>query len=168
MKNILRFEFLVDRENNQIIVNREFMASTKLVWKAWTTAEILDKWWGPNPWRTVTKTLDFKEGGYWLYAMIGPEGETHWSRANYLKIELEKYFRAKDGFCNENGEFNPEFPQNLWETNFLERESITLVNVILTFDNLKDLEVTVSMGFEQGFTIGLNQLETVLSKLKNT
>lgn len=45
----LLFEFCVNKENNTITVKREFNAGLELIWKAWTTAELLDQWWGPKP-----------------------------------------------------------------------------------------------------------------------
>ncbi|MBX2921400.1 MAG: SRPBCC domain-containing protein [Chitinophagaceae bacterium] len=167
MNSNLLFDFTTDKENKTIQVKREFDAHPELVWQAWTTAELLDQWWGPQPWRAETKTMDFREGGYWLYAMVGPEGEKHWAKASYISIVKEKSFTAKDGFCDENGTINTSFPQNFWENQFSAKEERTLVTVTLTFDHLKDLEQTIAMGFKEGFTIGLNQLDELLKKLKS-
>ncbi len=166
MKNNLLFDFSVNRENNTIIVKREFDAGLELVWKAWTTSGLLDQWWGPEPWRAETKTMIFEEGGFWLYAMVGPEGEKHWSKMEYISIVEEKSFSGKDGFCDENGTMNPEFPQNLWESLFTATGGQVLVTVTLTFDHLADLEQTIAMGFREGFTMGLNQLDKLLLNLK--
>jgi uncharacterized protein YndB with AHSA1/START domain len=68
MKSALLFDFTVNKESKTIVVNREFAAPLSLVWDAWTKAELLDKWWAPKPYRTETKSLDFREGGMWLYA----------------------------------------------------------------------------------------------------
>ncbi len=166
MNNNLLFDFSVNKENKTIHIQREFDADLELVWKAWTTAELLDQWWGPKPWRAETKTMDFREGGFWHYAMVGPEGERHWSKASYITIKKEKSFTAKDGFCDENGIMNPAFPQNLWENNFIPKENKVQVDMILTFDTLADLETTIEMGFKEGMTMGLNQLDELLSTLK--
>lgn len=162
MKQPLSVYFSVEKENRAIRVRSEFNASLSLVWQAWTTPELLDRWWGPSPWRAETQTMDFREGGYWLYAMVGPEGERQWSRADYISIVHEKFFTAKDGFCDENGTFDPEFPQNLWETRFIETESKVMVEITLTFYTFADLEQTLAMGFREGFTTGLNQLDELL------
>lgn len=166
MNSNLLFDFSVNKENNTIHVKRMFNADLALVWQAWTTPELLDQWWGPKPWRAATKTMDFREGGFWHYAMVGPEGEKHWAKASYITIVKEKSFSGKDGFCDENGTMNPAFPQNLWENQFSTQEEQTLVNVTLTFDKLEDLEQTIAMGFKEGFTIGLNQLDELLLTLK--
>jgi len=166
MKTTLLFDFTVNKENNTINIKREFDADLKLVWQAWTTAELLDQWWGPKPWRAETKTMDFREGGFWLYAMVGPEGEKHWSKANYIAIEKEKSFTQKDGFCDENGTMNPSFPQNLVENSFNQKENKVQVDMLLTFDTLADLETTLAMGFKEGITIDFNQLDELLLTLK--
>lgn len=165
MKSALSFDFIVNKKKNTINVKREFNADLGLVWKAWTTAELLDQWWAPKPWRAETKTMDFREGGFWHYAMVGPEGERHWGKATYIVVEVEKSFSAKDGFCDENGTLNPEFPQNLWENNFTSKENKTEVDVLLTFDSLADLEKTIQMGFKEGFTKALENLDHYIEAL---
>ncbi len=166
MNNNLLFDFIVNEENNTIHIKREFDANLELVWQAWTTAELLDQWWGPKPWRAETKTMDFREGGFWLYAMVGPEGEKHWSKADYISIEEEKSFTQRDGFCDENGTMNPEFPQNLVENSFAQKENKVQVDMLLTFDTLADLETTIAMGFKEGMTIDFQQLDELLLRLK--
>ncbi|WP_431215080.1 SRPBCC family protein [Puia sp. P3] len=68
----LQFDFTVNKEKNTIDVQREFAADLDLVWDAWTKPELLDLWWAPKPYQTRTKSMDFREGGFWLYAMISP------------------------------------------------------------------------------------------------
>ncbi len=167
MKNNLLFDFTVDKENKTIHVNREFDADLTLVWKAFTTAELLEQWWAPKPWKAITKSMDFREGGHWLYAMTSPEGEKHWSMVKYISIEKEKYFKAKDGFSDEKGNFNPDLPQNLWENQYVAKNERTLVIITLSFDTIEDLETIIKMGFKEGFTMGLNQLDELLENLKN-
>ncbi len=166
MNNHLFFNFSVNKQDHTINVKREFNAQLELVWKAWTTAELLDQWWGPKPWRAETKTMDFREGGSWHYAMVSPEGEKHWAKSSYISIKKEKSFTAKDAFCDEEGIINPSFPQNLWENLFIANDAQTTVTVTLRFDKLEDLEQTIAMGFEEGFTTGLNQLDELLIKLQ--
>ncbi|OFX55140.1 MAG: ATPase [Bacteroidetes bacterium GWD2_45_23] len=162
MKNLRIFDFFVDKVNSTIHVKHDFNATLQRVWQAWTTAELLDQWWGPKPWRAETKIMDFREDGHWLYAMVGPEGERHWGRADYISIKNEESFSAKDGFCDEKGTLNSELPQNLWEVLFREMGDKVLVDITLTFDSLEDLETNIQMGFREGFTIGLNQLDELL------
>lgn len=159
MKSNLLFNFSVNKENKTINVQREFNAELELVWKAWTEPELLNLWWAPKPWKAETKSMDFKEGGYWHYAMVSPEGEKHWAKVLYLSIIDKKSFSAKDGFCDENGNMNQELPQNHWDNQFIPKENQTLVDVTLTFDSLNDLEKIIEMGFKEGFEMALSNLD---------
>jgi uncharacterized protein YndB with AHSA1/START domain len=148
-----------------IQITRDFNAPLNKVWRAFTEKELLDQWWGPQPWKAETKHMDFTEGGYWLYAMVGPNGEKHWSRADFLAIDPMKSFKGKDGFCDENGTMNPEMPLTDWTNVFTETAEGTRVTNTLQFQDVKDLQTLVDMGFEQGYSMGLNQLEALLNSL---
>lgn len=172
MKAALLFDFIVDKENSVIHIRREFDADLELVWKAWTTAELLDQWWAPAPLRNQTKHMDFREGGYWLYTMLQENGERIklngeeiWAKWRYISIADKESFTAKDGFCDENGTMNPIYAQNLWETKFANVNSRVLVTITSTFDSPEDLQQTIEMGFKEGFTMGLKQLDELLNNL---
>lgn len=166
MNSNLLFDFTIDKANNTIRIKREFNADLSSVWQAWTTAELLDQWWGPKPWRAETKTLDFREGGYWLYAMVGPEGERHYAKTNFLSIVTKKSFASRGGSSDENGNMTSMLPQNLWENNFIPQETNVLVDMLLTYDSLADLEQEIEMGFKEGMTIDFQQLDELLATLK--
>jgi len=165
MNSNLLVDFVVNKENKTIHITREFDADLQLVWRAWTTAELLDQWWGPQPWRAETKTLDFRVGGFWLYAMVSPEGKKGWSRADFVAITTEKSFTWKGGFSDENGVFNLALPQNLWENTFTPVDRKVRVDMLLTYDSLADLETEIDMGFKEGMTIDFQQLDQLLATL---
>src|ERR1041385_1909743 len=96
-------EVIKDLKERSVLVSREFNAPLETVWRAYTEAEFLNQWWGPAPWHAETKRMDFKPGGFWQYAMVGPEGQKHWGRMNYTAIDKHKKFEFEDIFCDENG-----------------------------------------------------------------
>ncbi|MCE7060832.1 SRPBCC domain-containing protein [Dyadobacter sp. CY343] len=163
MKSNVVMNFNVDKENKKIKVEREFDAPVTKVWAAWTEKELLDQWWAPKPWKARTKTMDFREGGHWLYAMVGPEGEEHWARVDYKSIAPLRSFTAADAFCDENGNISDSMPGSDWENTFKEESSKTLVFIEITFKELKDLEQTLEMGFKEGFEMGLSNLDELLA-----
>ncbi|WP_367914440.1 SRPBCC domain-containing protein [Leadbetterella sp. DM7] len=167
MNSNLKFDFVVNKENNTIVVKREFAADLALVWEAWTNPEILDQWWAPKPCIAETKTMDFREGGFWLYAMIIPENQKHWGRQDFEKIALHEYFSGTDVFCDENGFVNPELPKGRFENVFSEAGGKTLVTIISTHNSFEDIEEMIKMGFKEGFTMALENLDEVLLTLKN-
>lgn len=166
MNSNLFFDFSVNKENNTITINREFNAPVPLVWKAWTTPELLDQWWAPLPFRNRTKTLDLRVGGYWLYAMVGPENETHWARFDYERIDVERGYSGEDAFCDEAGNINTDFDRMHWDNVFSEAEGRTRVDITVTVGSWDTLEKIIQMGFKEGFTMGLDQLDALLKELQ--
>ena len=167
---IEKMTFDKDLANKKIKVTRHFEAPLELVWKAWTEAQILDEWWAPRPWKAETKTMNFKNGGYWLYAMAGPAGEKHWCRVEFSNIENRKTFSGYAVFCDENGNVNKALPGMSWKNNFISEGETTLVNVELSFAKESDLKTIIDMGFEEGFKMGLENLDQYIAlqfKLRN-
>lgn len=167
MKNNLLFQFDVDREQKTIRIKREFAADLPLVWQAWTTPEFLEQWIAPKPWRAETKTMDFREGGHWHYAMVGPQGEKHWSRYDYLEIVPQVKIMESRGFSDENGAMNPDFPTTLSTTLFFQKEGRTLVELTAVYGSLDVLEYMVTHGFKEGMDASLANLDELLEKSSN-
>lgn len=159
MNSLLKFDFTVDKENNTVNVKREFAANLELVWDAWTKPEILDQWWAPKPYKNVTKSMDFREGGMWLYYMESPQGEIHWCKNDYLKINPKKSYTGLDAFCDENGIVSKAMPRTQWTNAFSESNNTTLVSIVAKYESLADLEKIIAMGFEEGFTMALQNLD---------
>ena len=163
MTTINQTRYSKDLANKKLFVEREFDAPVAQVWRAWTESNLLDQWWAPRPWKTETKKMDFREGGNWLYAMLGPDGERHWCFMSFDKIIPQKNYTGKDGFCDEKGNFNKDFPIMHWDTKFIDQGETTLVKVEVGFDSVEDLNKIVEMGFEEGFAAAHGNLDEVLS-----
>ena len=155
--------FEKDLAAKKIHVVREFNAPVEKVWKAWTDPNLLEKWWGPKSWVAITKSMNFTVGGAWLYYMMGPEGQKHWSHVKFTAIENGTRFTADTVFSDENGTVAPGTPVGHWDTKFVALDNKTKVVVDISFDDDETIKMMVEMGFEGGFTMGLNQLEEVLA-----
>lgn len=166
MNTNLAFDFSVDRENRKITIKREFAATLPLVWDAYTKNELLDQWWAPKPWKARTKTMDFRAGGHWHYAMVGPEGEEHWALTNYKAIEAQKKFTGLEAFADAEGNINKDMPQSEWEVTFTDKGQVTLVEFHIVYSDLAQLEATLQMGFKEGMTIAMEGLDELLNPQK--
>jgi len=161
MKSNLLMNFTVDKENSTVNVKREFNAPVANVWSAWTEAEILDQWWAPAPWKSRTKSMNFKEGGQRLYAMVGPEGEEHWALADFKSITPKTNFKYLDAFCDSEGNLNNDFPHSDWDVTFSHHGNSTFVDIVIKHEKLSDLEMIIEMGFKEGFTIAMEGLDKI-------
>nr|WP_294950609.1 SRPBCC domain-containing protein [uncultured Mucilaginibacter sp.] len=156
--------FTKDLPNKKINVVRDFAAPLADVWAAWTEPEILDQWWAPKPYRAETKIMDFKEGGMWIYAMIGPQGDTSLCKELFKTIAVEDRITNAVSFCDEAYNDNPDFPVMHWSKSFEAKGDATTVNIEITFDSEEGLQTIISMGFEEGFKMGLGNLDELLAK----
>lgn len=156
--------FSQSEDGKVLKVEREFDAPLARVWDAHTQSNLLEQWWAPLPWKAITKSFEFKEGGHWHYYMSGPEGERHDASLDYHDIEIEKSFFADDYFTNQEGERNNDLPGTKWKVEFSEETGTTTLISTITFASAEDLEELTAMGMKEGYTMGLNQLEKLLSQ----
>lgn len=66
------------------VLDREFDAPADLVWRTWTDAELLPRWYGPRV-ETIIHQLDVKPGGLWLNEMKW-DGNSNYQRVEYTEV----------------------------------------------------------------------------------
>lgn len=159
----LLFEFTVDKAKKTVFIIREFEAELSLVWDAFTKQELLEQWVAPKPWTCKTKYMDFKVGGKRLYAMVSPEGEERWAIQEYTSITPKTNFKMHNAFADKDG--NPELPGSEWDFSFSEQNGRTTVHITIYNESLARMEKMIEMGFAEGFTATLNNLEKLLTTL---
>lgn len=159
MKSTLLFDFTVNKEKNTVNVKREFSANLELVWETWTNPEILDQWWAPKPWASKTKIMDFKVGGRRFYAMVSPEGQEHWSVQKFTSISPTTNFKFLSVFTDKEENINTELSSSEWDLSFSEQNGTTTVSIEIKHKTLADIEQHIKMGFKEGFTMCLENLD---------
>lgn len=147
---------------NTLVVERMFPVHPSFVWDAWSKSEKLEQWWAPAPWKAITRSFDFSEGGHWYYYMSGPNGEKVWAWFGYLTLETNNMFIAENYFCNEIGLKQKTEPMMIWRGEFQNLDSQTHLKITIQGKVAGDAEKLVEKGFEQGITTALNNLEALL------
>ncbi len=155
--------FNKDYANRKIIVTSQFNAALDVIWDAFTNSATLEKWLAPEPYVAVTKAMVFKEGGYWLYYMISPEGQKHWSISMYKNIGVNKTFEASDAFCDENGIIDTSLPQLEWHFDFSEEDGVIHVETTISLESEEIMRQLLEMKFEEGYRMSLRQLQKLLN-----
>jgi uncharacterized protein YndB with AHSA1/START domain len=163
MSDHLLFEFTVDKPAKTVFITRAFDADLSLVWDAFTKAEILDQWVAPAPWTSKTKSMDFKVGGRRVYAMVSPEGLERWAIQEYTSISPKTNFKMFNAFADEDG--NPVLPGSDWDYSFSEENGVTMVRITIYNESLARMEKMIEMGFKEGFTASITNLENLLATL---
>jgi len=165
MKNTLQFDFLVDKEKNTITVRREFAGTRQLVWDCHTKSALLDQWFAPRPLTTKTKSMNFIEGGHWHYAMVDPSGTEYWGWTDYTKIRPIDFYETLDAFSDSVGNLNTDLPRARWRVDFSDKGRNALVQTVVYYDTLADLEAVINMGMKDGLTSTLQRLDEFLLTL---
>jgi uncharacterized protein YndB with AHSA1/START domain len=72
--------------DREIVIERTVNAPRELVWRAWTEADQIAKWWGPNGFTTTIHAMDVRVGGVWRFIMHGPDGTDYPNKIVYREI----------------------------------------------------------------------------------
>ncbi len=69
-----------------LVVSRRFPAPIKLVFRAWSSAEHLRRWFCPAGYTVPEARVEFRVGGAFEICMRSPEGRNQWTRGRYTQI----------------------------------------------------------------------------------
>lgn len=105
---------LATASRQDFVITRTFNAPRPLVWKAWTEAERLAKWWGPKGCALRVIALDMRPGGVFHYAMEFQPGQVMFGRFVYGDIVAPEKFSFVSSFADEAGNIiRPPFSATL-------------------------------------------------------
>jgi uncharacterized protein YndB with AHSA1/START domain len=72
-----------------MVLQRMISAPRDIVWGAWFNPETLPKWWGPDGFSCRTQRINLRQGGEWLFDMIGPDGTVYPNHHLYGEVKNE-------------------------------------------------------------------------------
>ena len=160
----MEMDFVVNKQTKMVYITKEFAFELSLVWDAYTKPELLDQWWAPKPLASRTKVMDFRVGGRRFYAMVSPDGQVlGWALQKYTSISPKTNFKFFNAFADEDE--NPELPGSDWDLNFSEKAGMTKVSIYIYNESLERLERMIELGFKEGATMQMNNLDELLARL---
>lgn len=133
-------------QTRDMVLTRRFDASVERVWQAWTDADDVKHWWGPQGYSAPVAEMDVRVGGTSLVCMRSPEGQDLYNTWTYEKIEPFTELAFIQHFADKEGKrispadvgLPPEIPAE--------------VRHVLTFKALADSETELTVR-EQGYTV---------------
>jgi uncharacterized protein YndB with AHSA1/START domain len=69
-----------------LVISRVFPAPPELVFRAWSSAQHLRRWFCPAAYTVPDARVEFRVGGAFDICMRSPEGQDHWTRGRYTEI----------------------------------------------------------------------------------
>jgi uncharacterized protein YndB with AHSA1/START domain len=148
--------------DEQILITREFDAPKHLVYKAWTTPDLVSRWWPGRRGEMTSCEIDLRVGGTWRYVMLctgGAEvafhGEYREIVPNERIVTTEVYEGAPDG--------DADPPLNV--ITFTELGGRTRLGVLVQCPSKEVRDIIIDSGMEGGMQEGMDLLEEIAISL---
>jgi uncharacterized protein YndB with AHSA1/START domain len=84
--------------DTEILITREFDAPRHLVYKAWTTPELIRRWWAGDQGEVTSVEVDLRAGGTWRYVMTANAGFEVAFHGEYKEIVPNERIVSVDTF----------------------------------------------------------------------
>lgn len=151
-----------------LMLERTIALKPEQIWKAWTTPEILMKWFCPVPWRTTECEIDLVPGGVFRTVMQSPEGAKMPNLGCFLEVVENKRLVFTDALLpGFRPAAKPESGAGLMFTAFILLEAFeggTKYRAVAKHKDEIDRQKHADMGFHQGWGIALDQLIKEVSR----
>lgn len=145
--------------DREIIITRTVNAPRDRVWRAFTTKEELEQWWGPNGFSVTTESCDIREGGEWRFMMHGPDGRDY---PNWIRFtEILKPERISHDHGGDSGKV--EFQATITLEDQGEKTLVTMKSVFPTAEAMQ--HVVKEYGAIEGGKQTLGRLDAYVSTL---
>jgi uncharacterized protein YndB with AHSA1/START domain len=151
--------------DEQILITREFDAPRHLVWQAWTTPELVKRWWNAKRGEVTVAEIDLRVGGRWRYVMIADGGMEVGFHGEYLElvpneriVSTEVYEGLPEGVSEEDG-------GTVNTATFTEVGGRTLLTILVQAPSKVTRDAIVESGMEAGLQDALDLLEEVAVSL---
>ena len=150
--------------DEQILIEREFEAPKHLVYKAFTTPELVERWWTAKRGEMKTCEIDLRVGGKWRYVMETPDGMEVGFHGEYREIEPDERIVSTEIF-----EGMPEGVPEEAAVNtatFTEENGRTKLEILVQHSNKQFRDMHIESGMEAGLQDAMDLLEEVAVSLR--
>ena len=152
--------------DEQILITREFDAPKHLVYEAWTTPELVKRWWHANRGEVTVAEIDLRVGGLWRYLMVADDGFEVGFHGEYREIvpnerivSTEIYEGLPEGVSEEEG-------ATVNTATFTEADGRTTVTLLVQATSKISRDAIIDSGMEGGLQDALDLLEQVAVSLR--
>ena len=146
--------------DEQILITREFDAPKHLVYKAWTTPELVKRWWSGGHGEVTIAEIDLRVGGMWRYVMIANEGFEVGFHGEYREIVPDERIVSTEVY-----EGMPE-GEALNTLTRIEQDGRTTLSVLVQHSCKEHRDAHINSGMEAGMQKSMDLLEQVAISLR--
>ncbi|OAN80987.1 hypothetical protein A8B78_09865 [Jannaschia sp. EhC01] len=151
------------RPDLDLVLDRTLTAPPAKVWRCWTDADVLCRWFTPPPWHCAEAVIDPRPGGRFFTRMQGPDGEDMPSEGCFLTLEEGRSLSFTDAL-SEN--FRPTGGGFMTATVTLSPSGTgTAYRVVVRHATSEARAQHQAMGFEDGWGTAAAQLDVTAQGL---
>ena len=145
--------------DEQILITREFAAPRHLVYKAFTTPDLVRRWWHANRSEMTVCEIDLRVGGRWRYVMVTPDGFEVAFHGEYREIVPNERLVSTEVYEG--------FPdaQALDTLTLTEANGRTTLTILVQHASKEHRDAHIESGMEAGLQDALDLLEQVATSL---
>jgi uncharacterized protein YndB with AHSA1/START domain len=147
-------------EDEQILITREFDAPRHLVYRAWTTPDLVKRWWSGNRGETTIAEIDLRVGGTWRCVVVTEDWFEAAFRGEYREIVPNERIVATEVY-----EGMPEV-EALNTVTFAEAGGRTTLTMLVQHASKEARDAHIRSGMEVGMQEGMDLLEGVTNALR--
>jgi uncharacterized protein YndB with AHSA1/START domain len=151
--------------DDQILITREFDAPRHLVYKAWTTPELVKRWWHANRGEMTIAEIDLRVGGKWRYVMIANDGSEVGFHGEYREIVPNERVVSTEVYEGVPQSEGPE-EGTLNTATFAEADGRTTLTILIQAPSKDVRDAIIDSGMEAGLQDALALLEQVAASLR--
>ena len=151
--------------DEQILIMREFDAPRHLVYKAWTTPELVERWWHAKRGRVTLVEIDLRAGGKWRYVMVADDGTEVGFHGEYREVVAGERIVSTEIYEGLPPGISEEEAATLNTVTFSEANGRTLVTLLIEAANKASRDAIVESGMEAGLQDALDLLEEIAQSL---
>ncbi len=110
---------------DELRITRVYSAPRDLVFKAWTTPAMLEKWFGCSAFTTTFAEVDVRVGGEWRVGMRSPEGDNYLAFGEYKAIRPVEHLALTHQWSRMTAGVNPPNHETLVTVDLYEEGTST-------------------------------------------
>jgi len=148
--------------DTQILITREFDAPKHLVYKAWTTPELVRQWWTAKRGEMTVCEIDLRVGGAWRYVMVADGGFEVGFHGEYREIVPNERLVSTEAY---EGIPEPDANASLNTLTLTEVDGRTVLSVLVEHPTKEGRDAHVESGMEAGMQDAMDLLEEVAVSL---
>ena len=149
--------------DEQILITREFDAPKELVWKAWTTPELVKRWWHANRGEMTVAEIDLRVGGTWRSVSVTPDGMEVAFHGEYREVVPNERLVSTEAF---EGVPDPDANATVNTATFTEEDGRTTLTILVEAPSKEIRDAIIDSGMEAGMQDALDLLEQVAISLR--